>query len=180
MSSKINIIEIVIGHFETLKDSNGRISKSDLVTFFMLPFFIGLVSMLSEFNLDVNISSLLVNFGSIFTALLLSVLMLVYDQEIKLHDQKKHDGFFDLKKEILKQLYYNISYSILCSVALVLLCFFHSIIAGVHTNINIGEYSVTLKYDVHIVTPLVVFFAANLFLNILMIVKRMHVLLVSR
>jgi hypothetical protein len=180
MSSKINIIEIVTGHFDTLRESDGKRSKSDLVTFFVFPFFIGFVSALSGFNLDTNLSSLLVNFGSIFTALLLSVLVLVYDQETKLNDRSKSDAFFDLKKELLSQLYYNISFSILCSVALVLLCFFHSVIAGVHTNINIGKYAVTIKYDVYIVTPVVVFFAANLFLNILMIVKRMHTLLVSR
>ncbi|MDT1888187.1 hypothetical protein FPK60_23265, partial [Acinetobacter baumannii] len=77
-----------------------------------------------------EIISLLVNLGSIFSALLLSVLVLVFDQEQKLEDRKEIaeekgkavDPLFPTKKTLLEELYYNISYSVFCSIALVSLC----------------------------------------------------------
>ncbi len=178
MSSKINVFEIVTGHFDTLRESNGKRSGADFFTFIFFPVALAVSSALLSFNLNKDLSSLLVNFGSIFTALLLSVLVLVYDQESKLEDQKEKDGFYEQKKELLNQLYYNISYSILCAVALVLLCFLHSVMLGVQTHFS--SLDVTIKYDVIFITPFVVYVTTNLFLNILMVVKRMHALLISQ
>lgn len=180
MSSKINVYEIISGHFETLKERNGSYSTTDLFTFVGLPLSACFFSYFYSFNLNTNLSSLLVNFGSIFTALLLSVLVLVYDQESKLEDKKNTDGFYDEKKELLRQLYYNISFSILCSVILVLACFIHSVVFNKTVEFTVINSTYTLKSDIHLITPLVAFVTANLFLNILMILKRMHALLVSQ
>lgn len=180
MSSKVNISEIITGHFKTLQGDNGKYLKLDILTFMIIPILLGVTSASLSFNLNKDISSLLVNFGSIFTALLLSVLVLVYDQESKIEDKKETDGFYKEKKKLLKQLYYNISYSILCSVALVFFCFIQSIILGVESQIQVYEIILCIKYDELFVTPVVVVIAANLFLNILMIVKRMHTLLITQ
>ena len=180
MSSKINIYEIAKGHFDTLRDSDGKRSYIDLFTFILIPLAFGVVSALLSFNLNKDLSSLLVNFGSIFTALLLSVLVLVYDQESKLEDRKDKDGFYNSKKVLLNQLYYNISYSILCSVALVLLCFVHSVILGLQSSFSLLSHAFTIRYDMLFITPFVVIVTTNLFLNIIMIVKRMHALLISQ
>jgi hypothetical protein len=177
MSSKINVLEIITGHFSTLK-SNGKWEVYDFFTFVLLPIFFGAISISLSFNVKPEVSSLLVNFGAIFTALLLSVLVLVYDQETKLNNEGIVGNNKD-KKELLRQLYYNISYSILCSVALVLFCLIHSIISGVTSDFTILNSLVTLKYDSYITSPLIILISVNLFLNILMIVKRMHTLLVT-
>lgn len=179
MSGKINIFNIVKGHFDTLKDSrNNRTSKADLVTFLILPLALGFFSAFSGFNLDKDLSALLVNFGSIFTALLLSVLVLVYDQESKLKENKS-EPYYDVKKDILSQLYYNISYSIVCAVFLVFLCFVNAVVAGEAFSFKVGEDDFSVKYDIYIIVPVVVYFTASLMLNILMILKRMHALLTS-
>ncbi len=180
MSSKINIFEIITGHFDTLRESNGKRSYIDFCTFLVIPVALGIASAVINFNLNKDLSSLLVNFGSIFTALLLSVLVLVYDQESKLEDRKSTDGFYEQKKELLNQLYYNISYSILCAVALVLLCFLHSVALGIQTPFSLSSFNLTVKYDIWFITPFIIFVTTNLFLNILMIVKRMHALLISQ
>lgn len=148
MSSKINIKGIITGHFNTLRDNQGRRSIADLLTFVILPVGFAITSLLVGFNLNKDLSSLLVNFGSIFTALLLSVLVLVYDQESKLEEKKAKDAFYEDKKQLLHQLYYNISYSILCSMALVLFCFVHSLVMNLKSTIQLDEFSFELNYGI--------------------------------
>lgn len=179
MSSKLNITEIILGHFKTLKDSNGKTSITDISVFFLMPLLFSIISIYRSFHLNDDITSLLVNFGSIFTALLLSVLVLVYDQESKVEAVRATDPFYAIKKKLLRELYYNISYSILCSLLLVLLCFFHSIVESKSSQMDILNHQFTFKYDEFIATPLVIFITSNLFLNIIMIVKRMHAMLIS-
>lgn len=179
MSSKLNVLEIISGHLKTLKNSDGKISSADFFVFFLMPLLFSGFSIYRSFRLSENIISLLVNFGSIFTALLLSVLVLVYDQESKVENGRTSDSFYVIKKKLLRELYYNISYSILCSLLLVLLCFFHSLVNGQSSQINILNLYITFKYDEFIATPLVIFITSNLFLTIIMIVKRMHAMLIS-
>jgi len=91
MSSKINVIEIIKGHFNTLRISDhGALNKIDMLTFYIIPILIAVIGIWNDFSLDNNLRALLINFGSIFTALLLSVLVLVlvFDQETKLDDKK--------------------------------------------------------------------------------------------
>ncbi|PTQ86900.1 hypothetical protein [Nitrosomonas ureae] len=178
MSSKINICEIITGHFDTLRDTGDNLSKTDIVTFILLPFVIGIISIFNSFNLDASLSSLLVNFGSILTALLLSVLMLVYEQESKL-DSADKDKITVLKRKLLKELYYNISFSIICSLSLVFMCFLHSVALGTIWKFNIKEHLLEIPIDTWFLTPLIVIVAVNLVLNMLMIVKRMHTLLTA-
>lgn len=178
MSKKIDIRDIVSGHFGTLTDNTtNKISYIDLMIFFLLPVSLGAVSFLFSFNINKDLAGLLVNFGSILTALLLSVLVLVYDQESKL---KTEEPAYALKKRFLKELYFNISFSVLGSISLVLFCFIHTAIPmDAHSLIAIGEHGFDLKYGTHIVTPIVIFLSLNLFLNIIMIVKRLHTLLIT-
>ena len=173
MTSKINIIEIVKGHIKTLKNyDTGKISYADVFVFFIFPFCLGVFGAFNDFNLNKDLISLLVNFGAIFTALLFSVLFLIYDKEDKY--QKDND---EKKIILLKELYYNICYSIVCSVFLVSLCFIHSILKNVESQIVIIGGMYNLKYQIQVITPGIVFLIATLLLNILMIVKRMHTLL---
>ena len=124
MSNRINIYDIVIGHFRTLRQtSNNKIGVVEFLVFIVIPIALSIVIIFIPLN-SKDLISLLVNLGSIFSALLLSVLVLVFDQEQKLDDRKEIaeekgkaiDPLFDVKKSVLEELYYNISYSILCSI----------------------------------------------------------------
>lgn len=176
MSNRINICDIVIGHFRTLRQtSNNKIGITEFLVFIVIPIAFSIAIVFIPLN-SKDIISLLVNLGSIFSALLLSVLVLVFDQEQKLEERreiaeekgKAIDPLFDIKKSVLEELYYNISYSIFCSIILVSLCL-------VYTSLK--YVSVLHGY---ILKPLIVFILINLLLNILMILKRMHTLLVNR
>lgn len=177
MSSKINVANIVLGHIATLADPSGKRSLMDYVTFFAVPSFFAIISCIAGYSLNKDVSSMLVNFGAIFTALLLSVLVLVYDQESKLAAVKNIDPLYEAKKNLLRQLYYNICFSVISSIVLVGLCFAHSVLDGVVSAFNFDGFGFSLNYAKYIFTPLVIFVVVNLMLTILMIVKRMHAML---
>lgn len=184
MSSKINIKDIVTGHFGTLKDTTGGWSWFDFITFCFIPVAFGVLSVAAGFSLNNNISSLLVNFGAIFTALLLSVLVLVYDQESKFDEkhqrdielQRPTDNLYTAKKTLLDELYYNISYSILSSLVLIATCFAFSATDSFAAH-KPAETSIALIFSKLVFTPIAVMVSVNLLLTIVMIVKRLHSLL---
>lgn len=168
MSNKVNILKIISGHIETLRDSNTKLSLSDIVTFFLVPLFFVGAAIAFNIKIDKDFNALLVNFGAIFTALLLSVLVLVYDQESKLQQPNSSTPVWvvEMKRKLLKELYFNICFAVIVSLILVLVCFFHSLV-GLN-NESISRYGTT---------PVAIYLTANLFLTIFMVVKRMHVLL---
>ena len=182
MSSKVNIKEIVCGHIKTLSVAGEtKASFVDITTFIITPIALAILSLCLSFNLDKDLNSLLVNFGAIFTALLLSVLVLVYDQENKIESNKGSGELYKVKIVLLQELYYNICYSIIVSVALVVICFIHSA-----TNQNLEDIRNTKSvYDsssariifAHALSAISIFLTSNLILTIIMVVKRMHTLL---
>lgn len=184
MSSKIDVKEIVLGHFGTLSKVEGGWSWYDFLTFCCVPVLFGAGSLAAAFSLNKDIASLLVNFGAIFTALLLSVLVLVYDQESKLDDKKQRDEelrrpsdvFYHAKKRLLDELYFNISYSILSSLVLIAICFGFSI-ADSFVDLKATSVSLPQVLSKLLFTPLAVMVTVNLLLTIIMIVKRLHSLL---
>lgn len=200
MSRKIDILSIVDGHCRSLRNSNGSFNIFDFLTFFVIPVVLGSVAAFFFSKITNDTISLLVNFGSILTALLLSVLVLVFDQENKINENYEKylifkeelknnpslsdspaysyifnnnlDENYEIKKTILNELYSNISFSIIVSLFLVLICLAYS---------KLGDYQEVA--NICVIMRVLVFFivaaVSTLFLNILMIVKRMHVMLTS-
>ncbi|WP_279455280.1 hypothetical protein [Aeromonas veronii] len=143
-----------------------------------------------------DLVSLCVNFGSIFTALLLSVLVLVYDQENKIIDkirqvnstgieeetiadtlltQRLRSPRDENKRALMKELYANIAYCIVISVLLVAIS---AINLGVITIAKdaICNAGVINKF---VFTPVMVFLSMHLLVTIIMVVKRLYSLLLS-
>lgn len=180
MSSKINIWSIITGHIKTLHDaSTGKVSALDYVTFYVIPLTIAVFFSFFGLKVTSDANALLVNFGAIFTALLLSVLVLVYDQGEKLRDvvgvSRQHN--IDLKRTLLEQLYFNICYAIVASVALVFLCLLYTFLPDNACLLSIGQLSFGVDFKLYLVSPLILMVVMNLLLTILMVVKRMHTLL---
>jgi hypothetical protein len=184
MSSKINVNGIITGHFNTLRSSSTKkFNYTDIFTFILLPIIISGLTVLFGFKQSDQMSSLLVNFGAIFTALLLSVLVLVYDQGTKLTEKLENNSnqpILKAKQSLLDELYYNICYSIVVSVVLVFLCLIEKALRGCVLDFTIQNIQINLQPDVWFFSPLIVFFTINLMLTILMIVKRMHTLLTTK
>ncbi|WP_180097185.1 MULTISPECIES: hypothetical protein [unclassified Acinetobacter] len=172
MSKKISVLNICTEHLKTL-------TKRDMFSFFGLPIVIVIGALLLDIRLAKDTLSLLVSFGSIFTALLLSLLVLIFDQETKLDEKaeiwnsnKSTIPLFKKRKRLLSELYSNISFSIICSLVLVLACLvlsqFLSYTEPSKMNENLSKWLFN-----PITTALLILTA----LNILMILKRIHTLL---
>jgi hypothetical protein len=182
MSSKINVKSIIAGHIKTLHAGNNeKISWVDLLVFFFIPLAISVIFLYFQINISKEVASLLVNFGAIFTALLLSVLVLVYEQSNKLKEKKDNDIFYNLKVKLLNELYYNICYSVLISIALVVICLLHSIMFDVSSQIKNStlNFDFTIYYGKYFFSPITAFLTSNVVLTIVMVVKRMHTLLTT-
>lgn len=179
MSSKLNVMEIVRGHFKTLRSAGGSLSKMDVATFVAAPTVLAVVFAACGYDLNKEIRSLLVNFGAIFTALLLSVLVLVYDQERKYADATASDPLAQAKKALLHELYYNISFSIVCAISLVIVSLIHALAGEVAIDFTIKSVHISGTVGSFLLTPLVTFVTITIFLNVIMVVKRMHTLLTT-
>lgn len=176
MSSKINVSDILKGHFKTLKNADtNKTSIQDIITFIITPIIISIMFVWLNHPFSNELISLLVNFGSIFTALLLSVLVLVYEQENKLDERNKSNPLpsYDAKKVLLSELYYNICYSMIISLLLVLICLIETIIR----NKCFLFFAAKIDVCLYAISPVIMFLAIHLILTIVMIIKRMHVLL---
>lgn len=189
MSSKINVFNIISCHFNTLFRGQGFIYICiDFLTFIGLPALFAGLGFLLELKINSDVISLAVNFGAIFTALLLSVLVLVYEQESKLRDKitaykERHnddtsnadysyiDPNVNVKLKLMGQLYVNISYCIITSILLV------AFSAVALVLINTSQTSIL---NVFIFNPIIIFLLSHILITILMVVKRIHTLLVVR
>lgn len=179
MSSKLNVMGIVQGHFKTLRSAGGPLARIDIAVFVVTPATLAVVFAICGYDLNVEARSLLVNFGAIFTALLLSVLVLVYDQERKYADTSGENSLVQAKKNLLRELYYNISFSIICAVSLVIFSLVHALIGGFAIDFTIKSIPISGTVGSFILTPLVTFVTITIFLNVIMVVKRMHTLLTT-
>lgn len=134
--SKINVSMVVCKHYKTLSNQRGVILRADIFTHIALPILISLVVCYFYGELKQSLASVFVNFGAITTALLMSAVIMIFDQKQKIQSkirdiQKKiTDGNSDsdadsdviilsTNKVVYEQLCHNISYAILSSVILV-------------------------------------------------------------
>jgi hypothetical protein len=170
MIDKINVAEIVKGHLSTLTNTNDEFALGDYLLFCGVPLAAAVAMAVFQHPVTADLTTLLVTFGSILAPLLLSVLVLVFDQENKhLSPPLSEVANVARRMKLLKQLYHNVCFCILASVVLVVVCL-------VHTLLNTWMVCGVKVADV-VTGPLAILIASNLLLSILMILKRLHRLL---
>ncbi|SDK78011.1 hypothetical protein SAMN05661010_00056 [Modicisalibacter muralis] len=176
MSRKLNFGGIVLKHIATLRDNRtGSLSFVDALVFLFVPLAIAISIAFLGNVLSNELLSLAVNFGAITTALLMSVLVLVYDQESKLlssSDDPSVKANKKIKLSLLRQLYQNICFAIVTSLCVVVASFLEMFLKG----LGVGGY---MEYVLLFFAAVVVFLFINVVLTMLMIVKRFHALLTS-
>lgn len=163
MFNKINIKQIIADHLATLQSfRTGKVSIGDLVVFFGLPGVLSaLIVWLLHYKLGRDFSNVLITSLSVFSALLFNLLLLIYDI-LRKEDKEKEES--KLRRRFLKEIYANISFSILVSVItiiLLLLLFVDIQNEGIISIINFFIY----------------FLVTNFILTLLMVLKRVHILL---
>jgi hypothetical protein len=166
---KIDISQIIKDHIDTLRDfANGKTSWWDLLLFFGLPL---LASSLILFGMGTLIdrasSNILITSLSVFSGLLLNLLMLIYD----LMNREEHEAGAAKKPSVLarllREIFANLSYSILVSVFCV------AILLIAYLDIRSGVF---LRIFSFVVYFLVIQFVLTMF----MVLKRVHVLMSLR
>jgi hypothetical protein len=182
MSVKINLSSLIREHYKTLKnDDKNRLSFVDFFTFTIIPVALCVLSIYFDLKINTEFRGALINFGAIFSALLMSVLVLVYDQENKLTERKllvdklkkqDIDDYVDIvnyadKKELLGQLYHNICFAIIVSLSIVVFPMLQIVASGFNCTL-LNQW---------LINPIIVFTLYSMILTTLMIVKRMHSLL---
>jgi hypothetical protein len=166
--NKINVLRIVADHFRTLRDfQTGKLALSDLFTFLGLPLVCAAASVYFKITFTSDVLISILTAFSIFAGLLFSLLLLVFSLTDKFDPQSM---LFALRKQLFAELYENISFAILISMAIVTL----TLIAGVRKEGVTGEF-----HTGRIITSSLVFLMINFILTILMVLKRMHALLMQ-
>ncbi|TSP09978.1 hypothetical protein [Cupriavidus campinensis] len=142
----------------------GRVSKYELLLFFILPLFSPLCQLYLDFRLNENIVSVIVSAASIFAGLLLNLLVLLYS--IVSADKRRGAGIEDSKERMLiEQSFYNISYAILICAVMV--------VASLLVLTKSGWWVRPSELVVY-------YFGFQLFLSVAQILKRCHKLLEYR
>ncbi|MBF0163291.1 MAG: hypothetical protein HQM01_02100 [Magnetococcales bacterium] len=168
MSSKINIAPIFSGHLATLKNhTTGKTSYYDMFVFFVIPIIFGSLSLLCDIKLSSQASSILITALSIFSGLLINVLVLIYSvyqniPSIDIPEDQNQIEMVKLEKRILQETFSNISFANLIAIIIV-------IIVSIMESINIGYQEIISSF---IIVALIHFT-----LTILMVLKRIHILI---
>lgn len=160
MFDKINATKIVRDHVATLKSfDTDKYSSSDFLLFFFFPLLLSGILVYFKFILSKDFINILATSLSIFAALLLNLLLLIYDI---LRKSEKTDSNYKLKAKFLKQIYANISFCILISIV--------TIVFLIIASLNIKQLESILAFGIY---SLVFIFVLTLF----MVLKRVHILL---
>lgn len=162
--TKINVLRIISDHIATLKDyNNPRHSRSDIILFFITPFFAGLVLVLFQVLLTKDLVGTLINVFAIFAGLLFNLLVLLYDAISKVEQSSNSLASLKLRIDTLEQIFSNISFKILLALVNV-------IILAISILFNGKEMNFVFSF--------LVFYLVILFtLSLLMVLKRIHKLL---
>lgn len=116
MSSKFSVIDIIQNHLRTLVNyDNGKYSKTDFFISFFIPFIIAATLIFYGQLLNVRIVSDLLTAFSVFAALLLNLLFVIYTAKTR-ESSKGGERIDSLKIKLLNQTYNNIQFGILLSI----------------------------------------------------------------
>lgn len=178
MFTKISVIGIIKDHISTLKSSRtNKIYYPDIILFFLVPAAISSVMAYLGIPLNDGLVNALITSFSIFSALLFNLLLLVYDISGKNSDQTKPTDPLEIKRiaqkhELLREIYVNVSFSILVSTiaVVILLSYFLKPSNCRFWLFNICSLQWLLAFAVY-------YLAVQFILTLFMVLKRIYKLL---
>jgi len=128
--NKINIWQVLLKHYRTMTDQRGVTLWQDIFIHFFVPAIIAIIVCIFYGIMKPSIAAVFVNFGAITTALLMSAVIMIYDQKQKtaykisdiIEGNKSTINLpaLEINKKLYEQLCHNVSYAILTSVILVI------------------------------------------------------------
>ncbi len=122
MLTRINILNIVKDHFRTLTRFNSnsrRVYWKDFVLFIIIPLVIGTILVINGVSLTPYIENTIIAV-SIFGGFLFNLLAIIYSQIDKIKKDAESENN-ELKRRFVKEIHVNISYSIVLSLAIIVM-----------------------------------------------------------
>jgi hypothetical protein len=166
--NKINVIRIVLAHFDTLRDySSGKQSWGDVVFFFGLPLLAAFIGRYYGWGLYVESLNALIAAFAIFAGLLLNLLILIYTFSTA---SAYPNALTKIKTTFVRELHDNIAFSVLVSSLIVI-----AALVGV-AQLKMKDPQ-NLAHTGPILTFVLIYLTGNFVLTLLMILKRIYVLL---
>ena len=158
ITSKIDLNRTIKSHLSTLKRSDSRFNRTDIITFYIVP--VALSILVCFFKTEDDQLNLLSIMLTIFIGLFLNVLILLisYNPNKRLDEEKKNT-LLRLKKEC----FYNVAYIILICIFDLLFLFIYSF------SSNVCIISTIILFIVY-------FLAIHIILSLLMVLKRIFTL----
>lgn len=180
MKSKINLHEIIEKHFSTLKSDDGNFIKKDKKIFFRYPIYIGFLMLIFITTPNEKLINIFTLSLSVFIGLFLNLLVLIIsfaENKLKIKDNKN-------RTELLKQTFYNITYTIVVSLIGLGLLFVANISlfpTNWHIDLSFldNEYFFLPKIYANKIFELFFYFAfyvvfTHIITTLLMIIKRIY------
>ena len=128
--NKINIWQVLLKHYKTMSDQKGNTLAQDIFIHFFLPAITSILVCFFYGTMKPSIAAIFVNFGAITTALLMSAVIMIYDQKqktafkitdiIENNKSKTNLPILEINRTVYAQLCHNVAYAILTSVILVI------------------------------------------------------------
>lgn len=177
--SKINVFDIVKDHVSTFKNyETNEYRPWDFIAFFGLTFVVSMIIVFFQPSLGYGVPNALLTSASVFTALMLNLLVLIYNLMQKTNVEKnKEDNPDDYSSQFIKEIYYNISFSILISMTTVIFLIIYSLNLfkdGILINYGVINFNI----NVTLLFTFIIYYLLSIFiLTIFMILKRVHILL---
>ena len=175
--NKINIFWIIVNHVNSLKDEGeASLSREDIFLHFVLPLIISFFVCFFSNVMPSSVVGIMVNFGSITTALLMSAAVMVYDQKSKIIEKKETETIEDKKATYSKSIYLykelcqNICFAIFTSILIVIL----TVILSFYNDAKVGVF----YHDLFITMSFLCYaLFISTMITFLMILKRFGIIL---
>ena len=169
MSSKLNLAIIVVAHLQSLRISDtNKISPIDLFSFVIVPFLAAFGSYYFCFTLTESATNSILTAVSVFTGLLINVLILIFSasQSISTVSALFTEGDIANERKFLEEISANISFCTLVGMMLILL--------------QLSVFFFTSERSKLIIASGTLLLLSNFVLTMLMVLKRIYTLLMHK
>ena len=166
MLDKVNITKIVRDHLGTFKDNSTRKYRPlDFLLFFLVPLLVaaGFVGLLGA--LPANLIGVIATSLSIFTALLLNLLLLAYNIT-RSSESPWDERIREMREKLFHEIFSNIAFAVLVAIVTV----------GAVLILGIMSECASLVAT-HILSAVIYYLGTLFLLTLLMLLKRVYVLL---
>ena len=180
MFDKVNITKIIRDHFGTFKDySTGKWRWLDFLLFSHVPLIVAVVIVILYGTLPKNLIGVIVTSLSIFTALLLNLLLLAYNVT-RNSKAPTDESLLQMREELFHEIFSNIAFAVLVALVIVVSVLCYGMINGSAflPEVNIfGLIVNVLNFVIDILSFVIYYLGTFFFLTLLMLLKRVYSLL---